>query len=290
VIRPDFFIVGAPKCGTTAMYHYLRQHPQIFMPDRKEPHFFSVDVRVPGAIRNPVDYAALFADTGDALRVGEASVSYLASRAAGPAIHRAAPDARIIVMLRDPAEVVASLHQQLVYECEAEHEDLAEAVRIQYEARHLILAHKGVPYIYREVVRFESQLRRYLDLFGEEQVHVILLDDLRDHPGRTFEACLRFLDVDTGVVPRFDVVNPRKAARSGAAQRWIKHPPPPFAAVAGAMPARLRSSVSAWVRHLNTTDLAAAASVPGALRRELADEVDQLRSLLDRPLEGWGRR
>ena len=287
--RPDFFIVGAPKCGTTALYHYLRQHPQVFMPDRKEPHYFSVDIRVPGAIRNPVEYAALFEDIGGALRVGEASVSYLASRAAGPTIHRIVPDARIIVMLRDPVEVVASLHQQLVYECEAEHEDLDEALRIQRDARNLLLAHKGVPYIYREAVRFAAQLQRYLELFGDEQIHVIVLDDLRDQPEGTFEACLRFLDVDPGFVPRFDVINPRKHARSPTVQRWVKRPPALLAAVAGAVPARLRSQVSAWARRLNTMDGAKPPSVPAALRRELVDEVDQLRDLLDRPLEGWGR-
>lgn len=287
--RPDFFIVGAPKCGTTALYHYLRQHPQVFMPDRKEPHFFAVDVRVPGAIRNPAEYAALFEDVGSARRVGEASVSYLASRAAGPGIRRFAPDARIIVMLRDPLEVVASLHQQLVYECEAEHEELSEALRIQREARALILAHKGIPYIYREAVRFAEQLGRYLDLFGEERVHVILLDDLRDRPESTFDACLRFLDVDTGFVPRFEIVNPRKRARSRAVQRWIKQPPSALAALAGAVPARVRAVASTWLHLLNTADGGAPTRIPGSLRRELVEEVDQLRELLDRPLGGWGR-
>lgn len=287
--HPDFFIVGAPKCGTTTLYHYLRQHPQVFMPERKEPHFYSVDIRVPGAIRNPVEYAALFQRAGDARRIGEASVSYLASRAAPPAIHRVAPDARIIVMLRDPVAVVASLHQQLVYECEAEHTDLAEALRIQREARDLILSHKGTPYIYREAVRFAEQIQRYLDRFDGRQVHVVLLDDLRDEPGVTFEGVLRFLDVDPGFTPRFDVINPRKRARSAAAQRWLKHPPRPLAAITGALPGRVRGALSAWSLRVNTTDAVSAPEVPADLRRELADEVESLRELLGRRLRGWGR-
>ncbi len=286
---PDFFIVGAPKCGTTALFHYLRQHPQVFMPDRKEPHFFSADIRVPGAIRNPVEYAALFDDVGGARRVGEASVSYLASRAAPPSIHRAVPDARILVMLRDPAAVIASLHQQLVYECEAEHDDLGEALRIQRGARDLILSHKGAPYIYREAVRFAEQIQRYLDRFGPEQVHVALLDDLRDRPQPTFEAVLRFLDVDPGITPRFDVINPRKRARSATAQRWLKHPPAPVEALAGAVPGRARSALSAVFQRANTTDAVAAPEVPADLRRELSVEVEALRQLLGRSLEGWGR-
>lgn len=285
--RPDFFIVGAPKCGTTALYHYLRQHPQIFMPDRKEPHFFSVDVRVPGAIRNPVEYAALFEDVGGAARVGEASVSYLASRAAGPGIQRFAPDARIIVMLRDPLQVMVSLHRQLVYECLAEHDDFGVAMRIQREVREPILAHKGLPYVYREAVRFAPQLKRFLELFGEEQVHVILLQDLRDRPLPTFEACLRFLDVDTAFVPEFRVINPGKRARSRVLQQWLKRPPPWLEAAAAALPGRARRVLSESLRRANTEGVAGTdidAGLLDELARDLAEERDQLESLIGRRL------
>ncbi len=285
--RPDFFIVGAPKCGTTALYHYLRQHPQIFMPDRKEPHFFSVDVRVPGAIRNPVEYAALFEDVGGAVRVGEASVSYLASRAAGPGIRRHAPDARIIVLLRDPLEVMVSLHQQLVYECLAEHDDFATALRIQREARELILAHKGAPYLYREAVRFAPQLRGYLDLFGSERVHVVLLPELGDEPQPTYEACLRFLDVDPGYEPDFRVINPSKRARWGMLQRGLKRPPPLVESMAGKLPSAVRRAVSESLQRANTA-AADRIVLDQALREQLvadlAPEREELESLIGRPL------
>ena len=78
--RPDFFIVGAPKGGTTAMNNYLRQHPQIFMSPRKEAHHFGADLYAPHWARDEAAYLALFAGAGDEKRIGEASVWYLLSQ------------------------------------------------------------------------------------------------------------------------------------------------------------------------------------------------------------------
>src|SRR6266498_2750548 len=98
--KPNFFIVGAPKCGTTALYEYLRRHPHIFMPKLKEPHFFALDLGHP-MVKTEVHYASLFADsTKEHMRVGEASVYYLYSAVALPAIHAFNPDAKIIAMVR----------------------------------------------------------------------------------------------------------------------------------------------------------------------------------------------
>ncbi|MGH6917730.1 MAG: sulfotransferase, partial [Geminicoccaceae bacterium] len=76
---PDFFIVGAPKCGTTALYNYLRDHPRIFLPERKEVHFFCDDLNFPtrSAIRDWNEYLALFVGATDYMLIGETSASYL---------------------------------------------------------------------------------------------------------------------------------------------------------------------------------------------------------------------
>src|SRR5260370_118878 len=83
---PDFFIVGAPRCGTTALYSYLRQHPDVFLPEYKEPHYFNTDMESGGAIRDQEKYLALFAPAKDKKRIGEASVYYLSSEIAPPTI------------------------------------------------------------------------------------------------------------------------------------------------------------------------------------------------------------
>src|SRR6266566_2098205 len=118
---PDFFIVGHAKSGTTAMYEMLRGHPQIFLPDGKEPWFFATDMRprfqpaMAGRLPQTLDeYLALFAGAKPEQRVGEASSSYLWSATAASGIARVAPAARIIAILREPASFLCSLHLQLL--------------------------------------------------------------------------------------------------------------------------------------------------------------------------------
>ena len=115
--RPNFFIPGAPKSGTTSMYHYLRQHPQIYMSRVKEPQFFSTDLEMAEGRRicDLDAYLSLFQNAQDAKRIGEASVWNLFSRDAAQNIKAFDPEAKIIVMLRHPADLIYSLHGQFIY-------------------------------------------------------------------------------------------------------------------------------------------------------------------------------
>src|SRR3954453_7776787 len=118
---PDFFIVGHAKSGTTALYEMLRRHPQIFMPEEKEPWFFADDMRArftPPMAGSPPqtldEYLELFADASPRQSAGEASSSYLWSRTAAANIAAVAPEARIIAILREPSSFLRSLHLQLL--------------------------------------------------------------------------------------------------------------------------------------------------------------------------------
>src|ERR1051325_3379611 len=104
--RPDFFIVGAPKCGTTAMNGYLRQHPQIFMPERKDITYFGTDLKFERSRISYDEYISLFQDANDALRIGESSVWYMYSKTAAEEIKSFSPSASIIVMLRNPVDML----------------------------------------------------------------------------------------------------------------------------------------------------------------------------------------
>src|SRR5260370_18774468 len=101
---PDFFIVGAPRCGTTALYSYLRQHPDVFLPEYKEPHYFNTDMASGGAIRDKEKYLALFATAQDKQRVGEASVYYLSSPIPPQAIKDFCPTAMISIISSNPIQ------------------------------------------------------------------------------------------------------------------------------------------------------------------------------------------
>src|SRR5438093_448879 len=133
--RPDFFIVGAPKCGTTAMYAYLRQHPQIFMPFHKEPLFFGSDLTTRYGRMSLEEYLALFADASRGQRIGEASAWYLYSATAAAEIKAFAPDAQIVVMLRDPVEVMRAQHSQLLFNMQETLTSFAEALAAEADRR-----------------------------------------------------------------------------------------------------------------------------------------------------------
>src|SRR5215469_3235484 len=115
--KPDFFIVGAPKCGTTALNHYLAAHPDIFMA-KKETHFFGADLRFGPQLQfyrqYPDEYSAEFAAWNGQARGGETSVWYLFSQKAAEEIKAYNPDARIIIMLREPVAMLYSLYCQFV--------------------------------------------------------------------------------------------------------------------------------------------------------------------------------
>ena len=126
----NLFIVGAPKCGTTAWVEYLRTHPDIFFPDSKEDCYFATDLPNFRFIHSEADYAKLFEGRGSAKIVGEASAMYLFSDAAAGAIRRYNPDAKILIFLREQEEFLPSLHNQFLREFSEETEDFETVWRL----------------------------------------------------------------------------------------------------------------------------------------------------------------
>jgi hypothetical protein len=222
---PDFFIVGHAKSGTTALYEMLRRHPEIHMPEEKEPWFFAQDMRprfkprMAGlAPESLEEYAALFAAAGPGQKAGEASSSYLWSRTAASAIHEVCPEAKIIAILREPSSFLRSLHLQLLQTHVEDHKSLREAIGLEAErsAGRAIPARSHRPQLlrYSDHVRYVEQLRRYHELFGRERVLVLVYEDFRADNEGTVRDVLRFLDVD----PEFEIgaveANPTVQMRS----------------------------------------------------------------------------
>jgi len=195
---PDFFIVGHHKSGTTALYEMLRRHPQIYMPELKEPKFFATDLpaRSEPATRLALprtmeEYVALFADARADQRAGEASPSYLRSHAAAAEIAAVQPAARIIAILREPAGFLRSLHLQMVQSGVETEGDFRKALANE-EVQHS----GGATRRYSEHVKYVEQLRRYEAVFAPEQILVLIYDDFRSDNEATVRRVLRFLDVD----------------------------------------------------------------------------------------------
>jgi hypothetical protein len=191
----------------------LRRHPQIYMPDRKEPQFFARNPEPlpPGSrstrfeqtgrrIETFDEYLSLFADAKPEQRVGEASTFYLWSRAAPERIARARPDARIIAILREPAGFLRSVHLQTVQNRSETEKDLLDAIALEDTRRNgrqiPSRAYWPEALMYSDRVRYVEQLRRYHDVFPREQVLVLIYDDFRRENEATVRRALRFLDVD----------------------------------------------------------------------------------------------
>jgi len=203
---PDFFIVGHAKSGTTALYEMLRRHPEIYMPDGKEPWFFAdeLHVRTPprpeGTPATLEQYMALFDAAAPGQRVGEATALYLWSRTAARRIADVRPDARIIAILREPASFLQSLHLQFVQTYVEVESDMRKALALERDRR----AGRHVPpytywpqaLLYSEHVRYVEQLRRYEAVFGPEQMLVLIYDDFRRDNLAIARRVLRFLQVD----------------------------------------------------------------------------------------------
>jgi hypothetical protein len=202
---PDFFIIGHPKSGTTALYRMLKPHPQIYLPGLKEPWFFATDLRErrAGTVALPQtleEYLALFAAAGPDQRVGEGSPSYLLSHTAANAIAEAQPAARCIAVLREPASFLHSLHLQFMQVYTETEPDLRKAMALEAarrEGRNIPRLCRRPPMLqYAEHVRYVEQLRRYHALFPPEQLLVLLYDDFRRDNEATVRAVWRFLDVE----------------------------------------------------------------------------------------------
>ncbi len=308
---PDFFIVGHPKCGTTALYEMLREHSQIYMPELKEPWFLASDMRPrfqPPRSAPPLktldEYLALFSAAEPEQRAGEASSSYLLSNTAAAAIAELSAEARVIAILREPASFLFSLHNQLLRTHVESEKDLRRAIELERPRR----AGKKVPrrshrpqlLLYSDHVRYVEQLERYRAVLGAEQMLVLIYDDFRLDNEATVRSVFRFLDVDdTFPVATRDANPTRQRMRSQWADEIVNR-----VSVGRGLPGR---AVKAGIKVLTTDALRSDAmrvtrrhvihgkSGPADeqlmrdLRLRFRDEVIALSEYLDRDLVSlWG--
>jgi len=295
--KPDFFIVGAPKCGTTAMYYYLKQHPEIFMPQRKEPHFFGTDLEAPYPyfIREKREYLSLFSEAQDEKRVGEASVWYLYSKLAAAEIKEFCPSASIIIMLRNPVDMIYSLHSQRVYSGNEDITDFEAALDAEEERKQGLRIPKGVNLVeglfYREVAKYTPQVQRYLDVFGRENVHVIIFDDFKSDTPRIYRDTCQFLGVDPDFQPEFQVINLNKRIYSFTLHKFLQNPPRTIVSLSRRLvPRPLRHGLIRGLNRVNIRYAPRPRMDPELRRRlqaEFAPEVERLSKLLDRDLTYW---
>lgn len=250
---PNFLVIGAAKAGTTALYYYLKQHPQIYMSPEKEPKFFALegdklDFRGPGdreninksAITDIETYRQLFKGVTNEIAIGEASPLYLYSPKAAERIKKYIPHAKLIAILRNPIERAYSGYIMHVREGRETAKDFAEALQ-EEETR--ILNNWGWGH-YVNVGFYHTQLKRYLDLFDREQIRVYLYEDLKTNPISLVQDIFRFLGVDDTFLPDTSLkYNVAGVPKNDALKALIKNLNPVKPAMNFLLPDKLRHYV-----------------------------------------------
>lgn len=297
--KVDFFIVGAPKCGTTSMYYYLRSHPQIFMPDRKEPHFFGSDLDFRDRTRLTLqEYQKLFMTARPDQKIGEASVFYLYSKLAAAEIREYNKRARIIIMLRSPIDMLYSLHSQRLYNGTEDIEDFQVAIDAQNDRKRGRRLPRRLGLVqglfYFDVANYVEQVERYLVAFGREQVHVIIYDDFSRDIATSYHDLCRFLGIHNDDRTDFEVVNQNKIARARWLSRLLWRPTGAIRKIARTIVPNsdIRRNVSTIIRQVNTISCTRDpldVKLRKRLSGDLSPSVMRLGEILQRDLTHWVR-
>jgi hypothetical protein len=211
---PNFLIVGAAKSGTTSLYEYLRQHPDIFMPEWKELSFFIGDPFGPlHKVKKAEYYDKVFTKAKSQKAVGEASTSYLFDEAAPKIIKEKLGTIKILIALRDPVTMSYSLYNHQVRR-EGETISDFETALASEEDRKKDTEFKQkcygwhANYYYYQRGLYYDQVKRYLDTFGSDHVKIFLFDELKNDSLKVVQEAFRFLGVDDSFTPEIKVHNP----------------------------------------------------------------------------------
>lgn len=300
--RIDFFIVGAGKSGTSAMHDYLRKHPDIYMPFKKEINFFGSDLiwingRKDVIARSPikVHLARFNGWQGEAI-VGEASAGYLLSECAPAEIHNFNPEARIIIMLRNPVDAMYAAFYQNRFGGQEPLSDFAAALAAEADRLrgHNLprLARLQQSICYRTAYTYSDKVARWLETFGHKQVHIILYDDFKRDTASVYRDTLTFLGADTAFEPVFEVINSNQVVRSPELRDYFRRGPLPVRLARQVLPEAIRVKGSQWIRKVNSRTVARPpmdADLRRQLQAEFAPEVEKLSELLGRDLSHWVR-
>jgi hypothetical protein len=290
---PNFLILGSAKCGTTALHHYLRQHPQVYMPSHKESNFFMFEgegFRFNGPLDFEFEVTTLeayekrFHPEPEEVAIGEASPWYLYSPRAAENIHHRIPEAKLIAVLRNPADRAFSSYLHVVREgrenLSFEEGLLAEEERIA----------RGWEFIwhYRRAGFYTAQIERYLGLFPRERMRIYLYDDLLEDPARLMKDIYEFLGVDAEyAVDTSTRYNATGVPKNRLLGKLLLHQHPLKPVARRLLPEPLRCRLSELVNNRLLEKPSPDAEVYAGLKRGYKAEVLALQGLIGRDLSAW---
>lgn len=273
---PNLFIVGAPKCGTTALSEYLKNHPEIFISTPKEPNYFCEE------------YLKLFSIASPKHKIrGEASSIYLHSETAIPLILKSYPNAKIIVMIRNPVEMIYSWHSQLVYNGDELETNFERAWRIQPQR----LEHAFLQY--STFGKIGEKLEKAIALVPNKQLKIILFDDFKKNTKDIYEDVISFLGIASDGRTNFEKINENKIVRSRLISNFIKNTPKPLVSLNNFIKQHLgiqNLGLLEYVRSLNnktTQRTPLNTNFKSEIIETFREDITRISRILNRDLSHW---
>ncbi len=296
---PNFFIIGAAKAGTTALYETLKQHHEIYMSPIKEPHFFGFESEPPvfpglagtyyrrTGVWRARDYGQLFAAVTHERAIGEASNLYMLSPSAAGRIKHNLPHSRIVAVLRQPAERAYSDYNSMVQNGVEPAGSFAEALAHETDR----LREGWSLGLYRKHGYYHAQLSPYFELFPRQQIKIYLYEDWKNTPQAMLRDLSRFLEVDEDFTPDIRRSNVTRLPKNRRLHAWVTRPAwveqrMPF------LPSRVRCYM---IFALQRVDARFNLAPPPALDPEIRacltadyrDDILKLQDLIGRNLSYW---
>lgn len=293
---PNFLIIGAPKAGTTALYNYLKEHPQIYMSPIKEPKFFALEgeeINFQGPrdmtkdyITDIESYRNLFKNVSNEIAIGEASPWYLHIPQSSQRIHHYIPDVKLIAILRNPVERAYSQFLSLVQRDFEPLTDFGQALAAEAER----ISNNWSPrWYYKERGFYYTQLQPYFNLFNRDQIKIFLYEDLKSDSSGLVKEVFNFLGVDNTFTPNISRKhNVTRVPKNRSLYRLISQPNPIKSLLRPFLPPNLRRDITS---KLTDISVKSKPDIKPEIRHRLIEEyredILRLQDLIQRDLSQW---
>ncbi|MEZ9820003.1 sulfotransferase [Shewanella sp. 10N.286.45.A1] len=288
-IYPNLFVLGAPKCGTTSVANWLRQHGEVFVPTSKEPHHFNVDHNFL-VYKDEKDYLDLYRNANKQYAC-DASVWYLYSKVAITNILHKRPDSKFIVCLRNPMDMALSLFLEQRYATNEHIADYFEAWKSSNDRRQGLKVSKWcrepLHLDYQSACLLGNQVSRLLASVERDNVHFVFLDDLKKSPQQELSKILRFLGLDYDNTVELTVANIAKTVKYKHIKRFVRL----LGALRQFIPIKTKLGILNYFNKVNQTKLKSKPQLTDAQSLEISqfyrDDIEHLSKLTGKDLSSW---
>jgi len=297
---PNFFVIGAARSGTTSLDQYLAQHPEIFITTRKESHYFAADQFPPCTgpgdegirnllVRDADAYAELFAGAAGKKAIGESSAFYLHLPGTAERIAQAVPDARIIMLLREPVD---RTHSAYMFLARDGRETLSLEQGLEREEERKLKGFEPM-WRYKALSFYYEHVRHYVEVFGEQQVKVLLYEEFYTNPAQALRDVFTFLgvkeDVPINTSVRYNLSGmPKSRKLYTPLNRFIFNPNGLEKRIKSLIPLHLRKAWASKLIGMSVERVSMDSQIQAQLRAHYAGDVQRLQDLLQRDLACWG--